>query len=290
MQPSLLRTPEKEPRACHPQFGLQEADIILISSNDTAYRVPHFTLRNTSGFFRNHLSGYSAGVDTHPPIEIAESDKVLSKVLCMICGLHTDNWESIDEVDDALALAQKWDAPGPLSTIRGAITAPMFLADPLRLYAIAAKLGWDEETRIAAAQTLSLNLYDEEHRSNLERIPSRSLMALFRLHRKRRDEFKRLVDGDSLNLFEAGNGPKSFCIGCAGEEVDNHTWRELKARMFMEMDRRPLGDTLCGLEMEEWPESIACWEAKCGKCGRLNYNKLITLRDIRQCISKLPVF
>lgn len=285
------KSPEKETQVYHPQFSSQEADIILISSDDTAYRVPHFTLRNTCGFFRNHLSGYTPhldGTDRFPAIEVVERDKVLTKVLCMICGLQTENWESIDEVDDALSLAQKWDAPGPLSIIRGAITAPMFLSEPLRLYGIATKFEWDEETRIAATQTLSLNLYDEENRSNLERISSRSLMTLFRLHRSRRDCFKRLLDGDT-SLFAAGNAAKYVCAGC-GEWTDNHTWRELKARMFMEMDKRPLGDTLRGLDMEEWPEAIACWEAKCRHCGRINYDKLNTLRDIKRCIDKLPLF
>jgi hypothetical protein len=164
----------------------------------------------------------------------------------------------------------------------------MFLSEPLRLYAIATKFGWDEEARIAATQTLSLDLYDEENRSTLERIPSRLLMTLFRLHRSRRDAFKRLLDGDG-GLFEAGNSAKCLCPGC-GELTDNHTWRELKARMFMEMDKRPLGNTLCGLEMEEWPEAIACWEAKCKHCGRLNYDKLETLRDIKRCIDTLPLF
>ncbi|KAF8970912.1 hypothetical protein BDZ97DRAFT_1789320 [Flammula alnicola] len=284
----------REPRTYHPQFSSPEADIVLISSEDTAYRVPYFTLRNTCGFFRNLLSSYTphlgqtAGGDKLQPVEVVEKDKVLTKVLCMICGLHTENWESISEVDDALSLVQKWDAPGPLSIIRCAITAPMFLADPVRLYAITTRFGWDEEARVASTQTLTLNLYDEDIRSDLERVSSRPLMALFRLHRGRRDEFKRLVDCEGR--FAAGNSARLLCLGC-GEGMSNHTWRELKARMFMEMDRRPLGDTLCGLEMEEWPEAIACWEAKCQKtdCGRLNYNKLSTLRDIKDCVDRLPL-
>jgi hypothetical protein len=86
------KAPEKENRVFHPQFSSQEADIILISSDDTAYRVPHFTLRNTCGFFHDHLSSYTPhldGTDRFPAIEVVERDKVLTKVLCMICGLHT---------------------------------------------------------------------------------------------------------------------------------------------------------------------------------------------------------
>lgn len=280
----------KASRTYHPQFSSLEADVILISAEDTAYRVPHFTLRHTSGFFRSLLSNYSQSddQDKFPPVDIHEKDRTLSKLLCMICGLHTDNWESIDEVDEVLCLAQRLDTPGPLSIIRGAITSPMFLAEPLRLYAIATRLGWDEEAQLASTQTLMLDLYHETYRPALERISSRALMTLFRLHRDRRDEFKRLIDSDST--FDAGNAQRYQCSGC-GEDLSNHTWRELKTRMFLEMDRRPSGDTLCGLDMEEWPEAIACWEAQCNQsgCGRLNYNKMNTLRDIRECVDKLPL-
>ncbi|PPQ94911.1 hypothetical protein CVT25_004398 [Psilocybe cyanescens] len=287
--------PRKEPRAYHPQFNSPDADVVLVSSEETGYRVPHFTLRSTCGYFRGLFSGHNSSFghsmlgdkSSSPIIDVDEKNKVLTKVLSMVCGLHTENWESIDEADDAIHLAQKWDAPGPLSIIRGAITAPMFLADPLRLYAITTRLGWGEELMLASIQTLTLDLYAEENRPTLEKISSTRLMALFRLHRDRRDRFKALIDSDGL--FDAGNAERYRCPGC-GEEMNNHTWRELKARMFMEMDRRPLGDTLCGLEMEDWPESIACWEAKCQKidCGRLNYNKLSTLRDIKNCLGRLP--
>ncbi|KAH9475543.1 hypothetical protein JR316_0012658 [Psilocybe cubensis] len=287
--------PRREPRAYHPQFNSPDADVILVSSEDTGYRVPHFTLRNTCGFFRGLLSTHNSSLvqpelgdrSFGPIFDVDEKNKVLTKVLSMICGLHSDNWESIDEADDAILLAQKWDAPGPLSIIRSSITAPMFLADPLRLYAITTRQGWLEETMLASTQTLSLNLYDEEHRPTLEKMSASRLMALFRLHRDRRDRFKTFIDSDAI--FDAGNAEKYLCPGC-GEEMNNHTWRELKTRMFMEMDRRPLGDTLCGLEMEDWPEFIACWEAKCQKadCGRLCYDKLSTLRDIKNCIERLP--
>jgi len=296
--------PVRDPRVFHPQFNSLEADLTLISSEGTAYRVHYFTLRNTCGYFRTLLIGYtpisspaqSQGPGTghtsisnlQQPIEVDEKDKTITKVLSMVCGLHITNWESINEVDDALSLAQKWDAPGPLSMIRGAITAPMFLADPLRLYAITTRLGWEEETRLASTHTLALDLYEETHQLILERISSSALMALFRLHRLRRNSFKQLIDSNSF--FDAGNCARYLCRKCS-EEMSNHTWRELKMRMFMEMDKRPLGDTLCSLEMEEWPEAMLCWAANCQKpsCGELNYNKISTLRDIKECINRLPL-
>lgn len=298
--------PVRDIQGLHPQFNSPEADLTLLSSEGTAYRVPYFTLRNTCGYFRTLLIGYTpvCGLAEHTqsrhaeenldsnfrgPIEVDEKDKVITRVLSMVCGLYTANWESIDEVEAALSLAKKWNAPGPLSMIRGAITAPMFLADPLRLYAITTRFGWEEETRLVSTHTLTLDLYDEAHRLALERISSSALMTLLRFHRLRRDEFKRLIDS-LLGFFDAGNSVEYVCSKC-GEVMSIHTWRELKVRMFMEMDKRPLGDTLCSLEMEEWPEAVSCWEAKCRNpgCGELNYDKCSTLRDIKKCIDRLPL-
>lgn len=75
-------------------------------------------------------------------------------------------------------------------------------------------------------------------------------------------------------------------------ELDNSPWQEFKNAMFLEMDRRPLGDSI-GVDVggsAEWPEALACWEAKCSKkgCDGQNYDRVTTLRQIRACIDILP--
>lgn len=276
-------------RKYHPTFNSQDGDVVLCSAEGTHYRIPSYVLRNTSGLFRTLLSRSQNNAEAHieDPIAVDETDNVVERLLRLISGLETPKWESFDDLERVVDVAEKWDAPGPLSIIRSAITAPAFLAEPLRLYILTTRYGWNEEARLASAQTLTLSLYDEKHEHELKRLASSDLMALLGLHRRRRDEFKKLLD--SNGMFNVGNAMQCFCTGC-GEKVDNHEWRELKARMFYEMDQRPMGDTLAGLDMEEWPESVACWSARCRKegCGRVNYDKLATLRDIKACITLLP--
>ncbi|TFK35174.1 hypothetical protein BDQ12DRAFT_760384 [Crucibulum laeve] len=276
---------EDTPGRFHPIFNSSDADIVLHSREGTYYRVSSCTLRNTTGFFRQLISQNGNERGEHIPID--ETDSTLERVLRMTCGLETPQWKSFDELEDTVTLIEKWDAAGPLSVIRSAIFAPLFLTDPLRLYALVTRFGWEEEIKLASTYTLPVNLYDDQHQKYLEKLSSRYLLSLLRLHKKRRDEFKKLIDSEEI--FSAGNAVHANCMGC-GEDADNHTWRELKARMFVEMDRRPLGDTLCGLDMEEWPEAIACWEARCTKegCGRLNYSKIATLRDVMDCVGRLP--
>ncbi|GLB43080.1 hypothetical protein LshimejAT787_1205290 [Lyophyllum shimeji] len=279
-------------RKTHPVFNSSQGNVVLRSVEGTLYHIPSFVLRNTSELFRGILPPPQSHAELSETqvtdtFVIDEKDVIVERILRLISGLEGPRWESFEELDAVLSLAEKWMARGPISVIRSAITAPQFLAEPLRLYAIATRLGWVEEAKLAATKTLTLDLYEERHAEQLERLATKDLMSLLSFHRRRRDLFKAFIDGEEA--FTAGNASNHFCWGC-GEKVNNHTWRELKARMFYEMDQRPLGDTLLDLDMEEWPESIACWNAKCPKpgCGKLYYNKAATLRDIKNCLDKLP--
>ncbi|KAL0945089.1 hypothetical protein HGRIS_004242 [Hohenbuehelia grisea] len=272
----------------HPDFDAPDAHAVLRSAEGTLYRVPPFILRNTTEFFK------TPGLLTPPEdqedvfIHTSAPDYALERLLRLICGLPTPPWTSYDELEAVIGLAQEWRASGPVAFIRCAITAPLFLADPLRLYALATRLGWVEEQRLAATHTLRLSIWEPQHQTLLQSLSAPDLLALLRLHRARRDEFKRLLDGESI--FDAGNADLRFCNEC-GEKLDNRPWRELKARLVSEIDTRPLGEAIGKLEMEEWPEAVLCWAAKCTKesCGKANYDRVSTLQAITGCLDKLPV-
>lgn len=200
-----------------------------------------------------------------------------------MCGMEIPKWQSFDEMEHAITLAAKWDAPGPLSVIRSAITASLCLALPIRLYGLSRRFGWEEEAKLAPTYTLKLSLYDTSLRSQLESLSSADLLTLFRFHRLRRDKFESSIN--SRETFPAGNNPAYLCPGCH-RSLDNRSWREFKTKMLSEMDRRPSGDWFSGLEMREWPEEQAVWAAVC--CGRPNYHKAMTLSRLKDCIDNLP--
>jgi hypothetical protein len=70
--------------------------------------------------------------------------------------------------------------------------------------------------------------------------------------------------------------------------IDYHTWRVLK--YILEMDVRPLGDTILDTGLLDWPEACPCWLAEClnPSCLRVLYDKAETLRGIKECIKGLP--
>ena len=93
--------------------------------------------------------------------------------------------------------------------------------------------------QLAYSHTLSLNIHDQKYEASLEKLSCRSYMKLSRLHRGRRDALERRLN--KLH-FVPDDGDLS-CSHC-GFSVDYITWRELKSKIFREMDRRPLGDTI----------------------------------------------
>ncbi|THU88567.1 hypothetical protein K435DRAFT_830530 [Dendrothele bispora CBS 962.96] len=281
----------------HPKFDSEEGDIILRSSEGTLYRVPSFVLRTTCGFFGSMpslTSRSSSGSKSDTSLIPTEHpDDILSIFLLLISGLEIPIWSSFDDVCSLLQLCKSWEAPGPISIIRSSITSPFFLSDPLRLYATATHFGWEEEAKIASTHTLKLNLHDEHWEKTLSSLGVGSLLRLLRLHRSRRDKMKEMLD--DITLFNAGNsgnpttGEVPSCMSC-GMTIDHHEWREFKSKVFWEMDRCAAADVIGSVEMEDWPETVACWAAKCKNevCGRFYYDKVVTVKKLKECIARLP--
>lgn len=94
------------------------------------------------------------------------------------------------------------------------------------------------------------------------------------------------------NFFFLFVSSSFHCHLCGVTELDNRTWQELKNALFLEIDRRPLGDTIRAEVggAADWPEALACWEAKCTKkaCGARHFGRVTTFRQIRACIDTLP--
>jgi hypothetical protein len=204
----------------HPLFASPEADVILRSLEGTRYRLNSLTLHQSSGLFatmfslpqpkthyrvqpeRNHR--HLRGTLESEIIDVYENDFVLDRILRLVSGLPLPKWESLDEIELVLGVAEKWDTPGPIAQIRLTIGTPDFLkAHPLRVYALAKHFDWKREAKIASTHTLALNLRDAIHTPILKRISSKDLFPLFNLRRKRRERFKELIN--SPERFTAGN-------------------------------------------------------------------------------------
>lgn len=243
----------------HPLFGSNDGDIILGSKGgDVLFRTHSFTLRTTSGWFRTMFSlpQKQEPHETRHVIYMDEDASTLESLLRMVSGFPILPLTDYDSVDALLYAADKYDMPGPMSIIRVLVMTPPLQDQPLRLYAAACRFGWEAEAKHASTQTLSLDLHAEEHRMALSGLSTISLLNLFSLHRDRREGLRTRLDDPPF----VGGGT-AVCVAC-GWQIDYHTWRELKYKIILEMDVRPLGDTVVNTGLVEWIEAKACWNAK----------------------------
>lgn len=180
----------------------------------------------------------------------------LESLLRMACGLPILPITSYDAVDALLYAAEKYDMPGPMSIIRVLVMTPPLLDQPLRLYAVACRFGWDHEAKHASTETLALDLHSEPYRDALQTLSTTALLNLFQLHRDRREGLRTRLDDPPF----VGGGT-ALCVAC-GWQIDYHTWRELKYKIILEMDVRPLGDSVVNTGLLDWHEAKACWNAK----------------------------
>lgn len=232
-----------------------------------------------------------------------EDATTLEHVFRMVSGLPILPIASYDLIDSILYASEKYDMPGPPSIVRTMVLGPTFLGQPFRLYSIACRYGWDEEAKMASERTLVHNIHAAEHKASLQKLPTcklqdyllsvwcahfldfiAALLDIMHLHRERRELLRQRLDDPPFVP-----GGIATCVTC-DELIDYHTWRELKYKITLEMDTRPLGDTILDHGLSQWPEARACWRAKCPNvnCDRVLYDKAETSRVIRECMDNLP--
>ncbi|TDL22607.1 hypothetical protein BD410DRAFT_748353 [Rickenella mellea] len=281
----------------HERFALPDADIILRSKDDVYFRVPSITLHMTCAFFRDALSlpqpassASSGGVtNNNSPgvIPIDESALVAEQFLSIICGLGISP-ALLATFDDASALlhaAEKYEAPGVTAFVRACMGAPRFLAEPLRLFAVACRYSWEEEAAAALRLTLDIDIGKSPSFPVLATLPGPDLLRLLRVRWARRDALKAALDGPA---FTANQDPYR-CSTCQGM-VDVVSWREWKWIMLDEIARVPSGETLLAESFLTSAKANAVFRPHCKApgCENTAFNRELTIVRIREAVRALP--
>lgn len=126
-------------------------------------------------------------------IYLDEDTEVLEPLLRMICGLQVPPLADCDLIEKVLFVAEKYEMPGPISILRLFASTPLLLEQPLRLYSIACRYGWEEEAKLASNRTLKLDLFDACHQDTLRQLPSKALLDLLTLRHGRREQYVHLL-------------------------------------------------------------------------------------------------
>ncbi|KAK0462138.1 hypothetical protein IW261DRAFT_1312067, partial [Armillaria novae-zelandiae] len=160
-----------------PTFNAPDTDAILSSLDNTLYRLPSPVLRCTTFVFPSFMFEPPS-----KPISIHKHDTILERLLRILSGLAIAPWCTFDNLEGVLSLAET----GAIDVVHASIAAPVFLREPLRVFAIAMQFGWDEEAELTLKHMLDLSLHEVQHQEVLRRIPMHVLVRLFNFHRQRR--------------------------------------------------------------------------------------------------------
>ncbi|KAF8972749.1 hypothetical protein BDZ97DRAFT_1913229 [Flammula alnicola] len=182
-------------------FDNLEADVILRSSDrePVDFRAFKLLLSLSSQFFSEiftlpqpsdpNASIYSeecADRRGTPVIQMAEDSQTLLLLLglCLPISVHEiPRFTSLNEVQKVTEAAFKFEMEGIQKYLRAELISPRFIeSQPLRVFAIAYRYGWDLEARKAARYTLRHSM-DLPFVSELEFISGATLYRLQEYHR-----------------------------------------------------------------------------------------------------------
>ncbi|CAL1702874.1 unnamed protein product [Somion occarium] len=169
-------------------FGDPSADLILRSSDGVEFRVHTLYLRKSSDFFDDMLSlPQPPSPNTPVPVvDCCETSTTLHAILSFcypsMCPPTTFP-NARDILDICFALEKFLMLKNAEDWIKRLLTNAV-TSNPVAVYILAHRFGWEEEVKLAAKQTLFINLYELiDLRSNLpvEVLDRISALAMHRL-------------------------------------------------------------------------------------------------------------
>jgi len=188
-------------------------------------------------------------------IALDETSEVLGRLFRMISGLKCGDLNSFDVFQGILKAAHKYDMEGVVETLRRLIPLVDLQDQPLKIYALAAQYGWEQEAIAASKRTLALPIHQEKYDAVLETIPSAYLLRLLKLHRKRKRDFEKNVIMPDAKRTKFFGLEECSCKGKGGyglsESNAGGMWK-LAYAMFESMDRRVDGEELLEGKWKSW--------------------------------------
>ncbi|KAH9479177.1 hypothetical protein JR316_0007763 [Psilocybe cubensis] len=191
------------PRPGPPPFDHPDADVILRSSDlepvdfrvfklllslsspffSDIFTLPQPIPSNPSSFYSDEYQESSKGL---PVIQMSEDKETLTLLLglCFPISAHeTPRISSLQEIQKVAEAAVKFEMDGIVRYLQRELVAPRFIeSQPVRVFAIAYRYGWDAEAKKAARHTLRQPV-DTPFVAELELISGATLFRLREYHR-----------------------------------------------------------------------------------------------------------
>jgi len=148
------------------QFTADDADIILRTPEPKLFRAHKSILSIASSVFRDMLgipqspSESTTGVGCNlPVIDVQDSAQDLETLLRMIYPVAFPPITDLNALSNAFVILDKYHTEGLQERLKPLLISPTFLtADPMRVYAIACRWGFETEAVIAAPYASAIGI------------------------------------------------------------------------------------------------------------------------------------
>ena len=173
-------------------FYWPDGDVILRSTHPTGsrdFRVHKLFLSYASPVFRDmfKLPQPSSPASEVDIVDLVDPPQVLELILRFIYPCPSPVISDLTLLPEVLILADKYDIEVVRSGLRPSLTN-LAKTEPLRAYAIACRLGLEDEMKIASSHTLSINLPALTRLPDeFKLIPATEYHRLIHLHARYRD-------------------------------------------------------------------------------------------------------
>ncbi|KAG6334365.1 hypothetical protein ID866_4726 [Astraeus odoratus] len=179
-----------------PPFDDNDADLVLHTSDGGRFAVHKIFLSIASPLLKRSLIAGSAspapqfsGIVVrsekgHDTIELSEDSLTTQRVLQYCYPFANPVLEKLDDIQKVLEMMKKFGMKGLMDRVKGLLVQQSFLEEePLRVFAIAYRFGFEAETRLAARYTLRHPIFGP-YVQELEHIPASAYHKLLQYHRK----------------------------------------------------------------------------------------------------------
>lgn len=194
-------------------FSTEDGDIILRTQGSPPcdFRVHSLLLSLASPVFKDMFKipqppPVVPKLDVEPEvIYVTDPPHALDLVLRFIYPFPSPDIDSLDQLFDGLVIADKYDIIGARADLRLRLTK-FIEENPLRVYAIASKFGFEEEAEAVSPLTTKIYLPSlADLPDDLKDISAMAYHRLIKIHENCRDEIEDIIDGV---LFEG------YCHDC----------------------------------------------------------------------------
>ncbi|OJA08966.1 hypothetical protein AZE42_06842 [Rhizopogon vesiculosus] len=152
--------PDEKNSTAQAPFNNPDCDIILRSCDGVNFCVFKLILSLASPMFKVMFTLPQTGLQSDdlsvPVIPVTETSTTMKSLLLLCYPTANPTFNSLADAKGVLEAARKYDMGGTLSRTRDLIMAQFPSADPLELYVLSCRFGWQYYAQAAAARTLEI--------------------------------------------------------------------------------------------------------------------------------------